>query len=67
MRSQNVISMRGVMLTGLIIGVLGSGFYEVMDIVSTKTSQLKDKHKVRRGQMRAPEGVAGDRATGEKR
>lgn len=40
---------RGMLLTGLTIGAFGSGFYEALDVVSTKASEIKTRAKVRRG------------------
>ena len=34
--------------SGLIVGATGSGIYEVLDVVSTKTSEIKSKANVRR-------------------
>lgn len=36
-------------MSGLLVGGLGSGFYEVLDGISTKTSALKKDKMVRRG------------------
>lgn len=35
--------------SGLLVGATGSGIYEVLDVVSTKTSQIKTQANVRRG------------------
>lgn len=44
----NVAGPKAIVLTGFVVGTLGSGFYEVLDVVSTKASQLKKIHGVRR-------------------
>jgi predicted PurR-regulated permease PerM len=46
----NVSGAAPVVLTGLIVGGLGSGFYEALDVVSSKTSEIKKRAKVRGGQ-----------------
>ena len=47
---KNIVGARAVGMTGFMIGAFGSGFYEVLDVVSTKASQLKKDHGVRRSQ-----------------
>ncbi len=47
---KNIVGARAVGMTGFMIGAFGSGFYEVLDVVSTKASQLKKDYGVRRSQ-----------------
>jgi hypothetical protein len=45
---QDITGTRALVATGLLVGAMGSGIYEVLDVVSTKTSQIKTQAGVRR-------------------
>ncbi len=40
---------RALLVSGLVVGTTGSGIYEFLDVVSTKTSEIKTRAGVRRG------------------